>query len=1300
MKAILGYQDVWDLVQNGLIPLPENANAAQQTVYRESKKKDWKGLCILHQCVNPAIFEKIARSETSKEAWDILANSYAGDQKLKKVRLQTLRRQYELLGMEESESIAAYFTRVQTMTNQMLYCGETLFDESIVEKILRSVSSRFDHITVAIEQAKDLSTMTIEELQGSLEAHEQRMNEKKTVKPSTEQALAAQTGNKSGGNQRGRGRGRNNYRGGKGRGNYNNSNSAKVNSSENSSNNEQGNNHTENYRGRGGRGFRGRGRKFDKSYIQCYNCGRYGHFADECYSNVNGNDAKMAEEEEETEETLLMAIEEKKSSDETVQMVSIKKEGENGEYWVLDTGCSTHMTGRREWFVELDFTIKSRVRFADDRTMKVEGVGKVMIRKKDGSLCYITGVLYVPGMKSNLLSIGQLLEKGYRMVLEDKAMKVYDTEHNLLMKGILSNNRIFKIELGMLLQQCLATAVDKEEWLWHFRYGHLNFGDLNRMQSKAIVKGLPHIHVPKDVCAECMESKMSRGAFNPNVPSRSKRKLQVIFSDVCGPIQHETPAGNKYFVTFIDDFTRKLWIYLIKRKNEVLGVFKKFKVLVEKQSGQNIEILRTDGGGEYVSTEFDDYCENEGITHEVTPPYTPQHNGVAERKNRTLLNMVRSMLKSKNMPKMWWGEAVNTAAYIINRSPTKKMENITPEEAWTGVKPNVSHFRVFGSVCYRHVPDQLRTKLDDKGEVMIMVGYHSTGGYKLVNPVNNKIVISRDIVFDEGNAWKWSEKGESSTGVEQNLFDVPAGETESDIEGETGPVEDNDDEGGSPEMPRRSLRQRQVPARLNDYEIMPDGAIDDEGDLVHFALLAETEPVTLQEAMKNSKWLEAMKEELRSIEKNLTWELVELPKGKKAIGVKWVYKVKVNPKGEVVKYKARLVARGFLQRHGVDYEEVFAPVARIETVRVVVAHASMQRWKVHQLDVKSAFLNGELEEEVYVEQPAGFVKQGSEKKVLKLRKALYGLKQAPRAWNKKIDKSLINMGYVRCISEHGVYVKSGGGDIVILCLYVDDLLVTGNNETKVIEFKRKMMSTFEMTDLGEISYFLGIEFQNTSDGVLLSQKKYASDVLKRFNMQHCNGAATPAEAGLWLDKNVDEPEVDATKFRQVVGALRYLCNTRPDIAFSVGLISRVMDRPRTSHLAAAKRILRYVKDTMAYGILLPSKCRENEKGLYGFTDADWGGDKTDRKSTAGSVFLLGSGPISWSSKKESVVALSSCEAEYIAASMGACQAIWLDNLMQELMIKKESVVELFVDNKSAISLAKHPIALKLQQSKP
>ncbi|KHN07855.1 Retrovirus-related Pol polyprotein from transposon TNT 1-94, partial [Glycine soja] len=332
MKAILGYQDVWDLVVNGLDLLPVNPTTAQQAIYRDAKKKDCKGLCILHQCVNQEIFEKIARTETSKAAWDVLASSYAGDQKLKKVRLQTLRRQYELLGMEESETIATYFTRVQTMTNQMQSCGETLSDEKIVEKILRSVHSRFDHVTVAIQESKDLSTLKLEELQGSLEAHEQRMNERKSVKPSTEQALMAESGNRSRDSQGGRGRSRNNYRGGKGRGG----------------------------RGRGGRG----GRKTDKSHIQCYNCETYDHFADECYSNPSHTNARLAQEEDEKEEILVI-------------MVTVKDESDHGDNWFLDTGCSTHMSGKKEWFVEIDFTVKSRVRFADDRTMKVEGVGKV-----------------------------------------------------------------------------------------------------------------------------------------------------------------------------------------------------------------------------------------------------------------------------------------------------------------------------------------------------------------------------------------------------------------------------------------------------------------------------------------------------------------------------------------------------------------------------------------------------------------------------------------------------------------------------------------------------------------------------------------------------------------------------------------------------------------------------------------------------------------------------------------------------------------------------------------------------------
>lgn len=242
-----------------------------------------------------------------------------------------------------------------------------------------------------------------------------------------------------------------------------------------------------------------------------------------------------------------MVVEEK-ISEETLNMATVTNEGNHGDEWFLDTGCSTHMLGRKDWFIEMDHSIKSRVGFADDRTMKVEGVGKVKIKKKDGFVCFISGVPYVPGMKSNLLSIGQLLEKGYRMVLEELGMKVYGCENRLLIKAVLFKNRTFKVEFDVVTQQCLATTVNKDEWLWHFRYALLNFGDLSKLQHKGMVRGLPHIHVPKDVCAECMESKTPRSSFNKNMSIRYKRKLQVIFSNVCGPIQNETHGGSKYLL--------------------------------------------------------------------------------------------------------------------------------------------------------------------------------------------------------------------------------------------------------------------------------------------------------------------------------------------------------------------------------------------------------------------------------------------------------------------------------------------------------------------------------------------------------------------------------------------------------------------------------------------------------------------------------------------------------------------------------------------------------------------------------
>ncbi|GAU50018.1 hypothetical protein TSUD_331710 [Trifolium subterraneum] len=1051
MKVVFGFQDVWDLVQSGVEPITDTSTDVEKATFKELKKKDYKALFIIHQCVSPDNFERVGDALSSKEAWDNLEKAYGGATKVKKVRLQTYKRQFELLQMEEKESVGDFVTRVTKLVNLMKGCGESMNDQSVVEKILRSLTPRFD-IVVAIEESKDLSSTTVEEIQGVLEASEQKLNER-LEKSKNEVALQAHH------NQAKRGKGK--WSGNRGRGGYQGSN-AKDNQESGNPNQKNGGrggfngNHRGGRGGRGGRNGRGgfNGYKgFDKSNVQCYNCQKYGHFADECRSKNESQDdeARVAKQDE--------------SENPVILMVTTKE----------DQRC--------------------------------EGVGVVCIRSKNGDQAFINDVLYIPGIKCNLLSVGQLIEKDYKIVIEDRMMKLMDSNRKLVLKAPMSRNRTFKIELNVMNHMCLATAIERNDWTWHYRFGHLNFRDLNMMSNKSMVSGLPKIQVPNEVCEDCVQSKQHRDSFNKDVKSRTKSVLEVIYSDVCGPMQVDSNGGNRYFVSFVDDHSRKLWTYLIKRKSEVFDVFKKFKAMAEKQSDHKLKVLKTDGGGEYVSKVFSEFCEAEGIVHEVIPPYTPQQNGSAERRNRTIMNMVRCMIRGKHLPKELWGEAVN-----------------------------------------------------------------------------------------------------------------------------------------------------------------------------------------FEDAVKDEKWLNAMNEEIESIERNNTWELVDLPHGKKAIGVKWVYKVKLNPKGEITTHKARLVVKGFLQKEGIDFNEVFAPVARMETIRLVTALAHHNNWLMHQMDVKCAFLNGPLDEEVYVVQPPGFTSKEDEFKVYKLHKALYGIKQAPRAWNKRIDKFLGDIGFSKCVTEHGVYVKNcAEKGTIILCLYVDDLLITGSNEAHIREFKVDMMREFEMTDLGHISYFLGIEFQRTSEGLILHQKKYASEILKRFEMDQCNPALTPSEPRLQLSRETEEKDVDSTEYRRLVGSLRYLCNTRPDIAYSVGIVSRYMEKPKMSHLSAAKRILRYIKGTMDYGIVL-NKPDKKSIELIGYTDSNWCGDKDDRKSTAGYVFMYGGAPISWCSRKEPVVALSTCEAEYIAASLSACQGVWLSNLIDEISNVKCDSVILKVDNMSAINLAKNPIA--------
>ncbi|KAM2407389.1 hypothetical protein ACFX1X_026583 [Malus domestica] len=429
--------------------------------------------------------------------------------------------------------------------------------------------------------------------------------------------------------------------------------------------------------------------------------------------------------------------------------------------------------------------------------------------------------------------------------------------------------------------------------------------------------------------------------------------------------------------------------------------------------------------------------------------------------------------------------------------------------------------------------------------------------------------------------------------------------------------------------------------------------------------------------------------EIAAIERNNIWELTDLPQGGKMIGVKWVYKTKLNENGEVDKYKAWLVAKGYAQEYGVDYAEVFAHVARLDTIRVVIALVVQMEWTIHQLDVKSAFLHGEINEEVFVEQPHGYVQRGKEHKVYKLRKALYGLKQAPCAWYSRIEAYFLKEEFVKCPYEHTLFIKTrDGGKILIVCLYVDDLIYTGNDECMFTKFKQSMMNEFEMTDLGKMRYFLGIEVLQQVDGIFICQKKYAQEVLEIFKMENCNPVHNPIVPGTKLTNDVTGEKVDNTFYKQIVGSLMHLTATRPDTMFVVSLISRFMECPTEMHLAGAKRVLRYLKGTISLGILYK---KGGHVELRGYSDSDYAGDLEDRKSTSGYLFMLSSRAVCWSSKKQPVVTLSTTEVEFIAAASCACQATWLRKIMKELGQAQQDSTTIFCDNSSGIKLSRNPV---------
>lgn len=451
-----------------------------------------------------------------------------------------------------------------------------------------------------------------------------------------------------------------------------------------------------------------------------------------------------------------------------------------------------------------------------------------------------------------------------------------------------------------------------------------------------------------------------------------------------------------------------MWLVLIKSKDQAFSAFKKIKAASELQVDKRLKILRTDRGGEFTSAEFNAFCENEGIERQLTAPYSPQQNGVVERRNQTVVAMARSLLKSQGMPGLFWGEAVTTAVYLLNRSPTKSVVGKTAYEAWREKKPSVEHLRTFGCTAHVKVVGPTQGKLADRSIPMVFIGYErSTKAYRLYNPETKRICVSRDVVFEEGRKWNWESTNLPSEDDNGEYFIIHMeSENTSDTDkpqapGTIGEVEvytpqkgggtppstpgvaasaggttatpsseTTSSEAAEPRTPQGHVRIRSLQELYDETEPSWTPTDLDHIQDLELCMLGIDEPAHHTEALKHETWRLAMEEELKSIQENDTWELTTLPAGVQPIGLKWVFKLKKDAAGNVIRHKAHLVAKGYVQQHGIDFDEVFAPVARMETVRLLLAVAAQEGWDVHHLDVKSAFLNGELEEEVYVMQPS------------------------------------------------------------------------------------------------------------------------------------------------------------------------------------------------------------------------------------------------------------------------------------------------------------------------------------------
>ncbi|GJR21826.1 putative ribonuclease H-like domain-containing protein [Tanacetum coccineum] len=1054
-------------------------------------------------------------------------------------------------------------------------------------------------------------------------------------------------------------------------------------------------------------------------------------------------------------------------SNQKVYTAKVKEVSTVGEKWdtadnphrtlknkgIIDSGCSRHMTGNKAYLADFQDINGGPVAFGGSKGY-ITGKGKIKTGKLD-----FEDVSFVKELQHfNLFSVSQMCDKKNKVLFTDTECLVLSPdfklpdENQILLKVPRQNNMYsFNLEnivpLGGLA--CLiAKATTDESNLWHRRLGHVNFKNLNRLVKGNLVRGLPTKLFQNDhTCVACQKGKQHKASCKPKLVSSISQTLQLLHMDLFGPTSVRSINHKTYCLVITDDFSRFSWTFFLRTKDETSAILKDFIRQIENQLNQKVKTIRCDNGTEFKNRDVIEFCGLKGIKREYSNARTPQQNGVAERKNRTLIEAARTMLADSFLPNTFWAEAVSTACYVLNRVLVTKPHNKTPYELLTGKTPIISYIRPFGChVTILNTIDHLG-KFAGKSDEGFLVGYSlQSKAFRVYNLETKRVEENLHINFLEnkpnvagkGPTWLFdldylTDSMNYHSVRSENQANIHAGQQESnqntgtkdkidagDSEKEDESAQDcfelpiwhsysstntsaskSDNKRGGPreeeqvfldDLARLQRQEKEaneeaeallknleqetknlvthadaakssstnifstvsttakasgtnlvntvsIPvstaspneglslsditnSQEDDSEIPPlkdihqdttDGifthlSYDDEGaeaDFTNLETVVNVSPIPTSRINPSHPSARILGDPTLAI-------LVDLPYGKKAIGTKWVYRNKKDERGVVVRNKARLVAQGHRQEEGIDYDEVFAPVARLEAIRIFLAFASYMGFIVYQMDVKSAFLYGKIDEEVYVSQPPGFLDPKYPEKVYKVVKALYGLHQAPRAWYATLSTFLLKNGYRRGTIDKTLFLKKDKHDIILVQVYVD--------------------------------------FGSTKN-----QDKYVAEILKKFDFANVKIASTPIETQKPLVKDEEANDVDVHLYRSMIGSLMYVTASRPDIMFAVCACSR-----------------------------------DSLFDLESYSDSDYAGANLDKKSTTRGCQFLGRRLITWQCKKQTIVATSTTEAEYVAAASCCGQVLWIQIQMLNYGFNFMNT-KIYIDNESTICTVKNPV---------